>query len=139
VSAFQISGRLDGLFGVVVTPKPGQTPARMAQLVNEEIRTLSAQGISARELARAQNTYRAQFLDQLASVNGKADQLNFYDYFAGTPDYVRQDAARYEAVSADDVQRVARQYLAKPKVVLTVVPEGKTELRVKEMGDVRIP
>ena len=139
VSAFQISGRLDGLFGVVVTPKPGQTPARMAQLVNEEIRKLSAQGIVARELARAQNTYRAQFLDQLASVNGKADQLNFYDYFAGTPDYVRQDAARYEAVSADDVQRVAREYLGKPKVVLTVVPEGKTELMVKEMGDVRIP
>ena len=139
VSAFQISGRLDGLFGVVVTPKPGQTPARMAQLVNEEIRKLSAQGITARELARAQNTYRAQFLDQLASVNGKADQLNFYDYFAGTPDYVRQDAARYEAVTAADVQRVAREYLGKPKVVLTVVPEGKTELMVKEMGDVRIP
>ena len=139
VSAFQISGRLDGLFGVVVTPKPGQTPARMAQLVNEEIRKLSAQGITVRELARAQNTYRAQFLDQLASVNGKADQLNFYDYFAGTPDYVRQDAARYEAVSAGDVQRVAREYLGKPKVVLTVVPEGKTELMVKEMGDVRIP
>jgi zinc protease len=139
VSAFQSSGRLDGRFTVVVTPKPGQTPARMAQLVNEEIRKLSAQGITARELARAQNTYRAQFLDQLASVNGKADQLNFYDYFAGTPDYVRQDAARYGAVTADDVQRVAREYLGKPKVVLTVVPEGKTELMVKEMGDARIP
>ena len=37
----------------------------MAQLVNEEIRKLSAQGITDRELARAQNTYRAQFLDQL--------------------------------------------------------------------------
>ena len=139
VSAFQISGRLDGMFGVTVTPKPGQSPARMAQLVNEEIRKLSAQGITERELARAQNTYRAQFLDQLASVNGKADQLNFYDYFAGTPDYVRQDAARYTAVTAADVQRVARDYLGKPKVVLTVVPEGKVELMVKEMGDVRIP
>ena len=139
VSAFQVSGRLDGLFSVTVTPKPGQSPARMAQLVNEEIRKLSAQGITDRELARAQNTYRAQFLDQLASVNGKADQLNFYDYFAGTPDYVRQDAARYDAVTAAGVQRVAREYLGKPKVVLTVVPEGKVELMVKEMGNVRIP
>ena len=139
VSAFQVSGRLDGLFGVTVTPKPGQTPARMAQLVNEEIRRLAAQGITERELARAQNTYRAQFLDRLASVNGKAEQLNFYDYFAGTPDYVRQDAARYDAVTAADVQRVARTYLEKPKVVLTVVPEGKVQLMVKEMGDARIP
>jgi zinc protease len=139
VSAFQMSGRLDGMFGVVVTPKPGQSPARMAQLVNEEIRRLGGQGISERELARAQNTYRAQFLDRLASVNGKADQLNFYDYFAGTPDYVRQDAARYDAVSAADVQRVSREYLGKPKVVLTVVPEGKVDLMVKEMGDARLP
>jgi zinc protease len=111
----------------------------MAQLVNEEIRKLSGQGITDRELARAQNTYRARFLDQLASVNGKADQLNFYDYFAGTPDYVRQDAARYTAVTAGDVQRVAGEYLGKPKVVLTIVPEGKTDLMVKELGDVRIP
>jgi zinc protease len=139
VSAFQMSGRLDGMFGVVVTPKPGQSPTRMAQLVNEEIRKLSGQGITDRELARAQNTYRARFLDQLASVNGKADQLNFYDYFAGTPDYVRQDAARYTAVTAGDVQRVAGEYLGKPKVVLTIVPEGKTDLMVKELGDVRIP
>jgi hypothetical protein len=42
-------------------------------------------------------------------------------------------------VTAADVQRVARDYLGKPKVVLTVVPEGKVELMVKEMGDVRIP
>jgi len=139
VNAFQMSGRLDGMFSVTVTPKPGQSPARMAQLVNEEIRKLSAQGVTDRELARAQNTYRAQFLDRLTSVNGKADQLNFYNYYAGTPDYVRQDAARYDAVTAAGIQRAARDYLGKPKVVLTVVPEGKSDLMVKEMGDVRIP
>ena len=138
VNAFQMSGRA-GMFMVSVTPKPGQTPARMAQLVNEELRKLSSQAVSDRELARAQNSYRAQFLDRLASVNGKADQLNSYNYYAGTPDYVRQDAARYDAVTAADIQRVVRDYLGKPKVVLTVVPEGKPDLMVKEMGDVRIP
>ncbi|HJR65671.1 MAG TPA: pitrilysin family protein [Gemmatimonadaceae bacterium] len=138
VNAFQMSGR-EGMFMVSVTPKPGQTPARMAQLVNEEIRKLSSQTVTDRELARAQNSYRAQFLDRLASVNGKADQLNSYNYYAGTPDYVRQDAARYDAVTAADIQRVVRDYLGKPKVVLTIVPEGKPDLMVKEMGDVRIP
>jgi len=33
-------------------------------------------------------------------------------------------------VTAADVQRVAAQYLTKPKVVLTVVPQGKTDLMV---------
>jgi hypothetical protein len=31
-------------------------------------------------------------------------------------------------VTAADVQRAARQYLLQPKVVLTVVPEGRRDL-----------
>ena len=130
VSAFQSSQRVDGSFRITVTPKPGHTPAEMAKLVNEEIDKLLRDGVTERELARAQNTTRAQFLDQLASVLGKADQLNFYNYFVGTPDYVRQDAARYDKVTAADLKRVAAAYLAKPRVTLTVVPEGKRDLMV---------
>jgi zinc protease len=132
VAAFQNSGRLDGSFQLFVTPKPGQTPAKMAQLVNEELAKLMAEGITERELTRAQNVIRAQFLDRLAQVLGKADQLNFYNYFVGTPDYLEQDAARYDQVTQEDIKRVAEEYLGRPKVVLTVVPEGKKDLMVKE-------
>jgi zinc protease len=43
---------------------------------------------------------------------------------------VQQDLARYERVTAADVQRVAATYLSQPKVVLTVVPEGKRQMMV---------
>ena len=66
----------------------------------------------------------------MASINGKADRLNYYNYFVGTPDHVQEDAARFERVTAADVQRVARAYLGKPKVVLTVVPQGQRNLMV---------
>jgi zinc protease len=131
VAAFQQSGRRDGWFQVRVTPKPGQTPSAMAQLVNEEIARLARDGITARELQRAQNSIRANFLDRLAADLGKADQLNFYNYYVGTPDYVRQDAERYDRVTAAAVQQAARDYLGKPKVVLTVVPTGKTDQMVR--------
>jgi zinc protease len=130
VSAFNNSQRLDGGFQIVVTPKPGHTPAEMAKLVNEELQKLLASGITERELARAQNTTRAQFLDRIASDLGKADQLNYYNYFVGTPDYAQQDAARYDKVTLADVKRVAGAYLNKPRVTLTVVPEGKRDLMV---------
>jgi zinc protease len=133
VSTFQNSGRLDGNFWIDVLPKPGQTPSRMAELVQEEIDKLVKEGITARELTRAQNTTRARFIDRLASVQNKAYQLNMYNYFAGTPDYVQQDAARYDRVTAADVQRVAATYLSKPRVVLTVVPEGKKEMMVQRV------
>ena len=41
-----------------------------------------------------------------------------------------QDAARYDKVTVDDVKRVAGAYLGKPRVTLTVVPEGKRDLMV---------
>jgi zinc protease len=130
VTAFNNSTKLDGNFNIIVTPKPGQTPTRMAELVSEEIGKVVKDGITPRELARALNSRRADFLDQIASVLGKSDRLAEYNYFAGTPDYIQQDAARYDRVTAADVQRVAAQYLTKPKVVLTVVPQGKSELMV---------
>jgi zinc protease len=130
VNAFQLSGHLDGYFQISVTPKPGQTPSHMAGLVAEEIGKIARDGVTPRELARSLNSRRASFLDQLASVLGKSDRLASYDYTAGTPDYAQQDLARYERVTAADVQRVATEYLNKPKVVLTVVPDGKRQLMV---------
>jgi len=70
----------------------------------------------------------------LSEVQLATDLLNAYNYLAGTPDYVRQDAARYRAVTAADVQRVARAYLRQPKVVLTVVPEGRRALALRAAG-----
>ncbi len=128
VFANQDGGRLAGAFTLAVTPKPGQSPAALAAAVDEEVARIAREGPTARELDRAKNSIRVGFLDRLASVNTKADVLNTYNYFAGTPDYARQDAARYDAVSAADLQRVARQYLGAHKVVLTVVPAGQRAL-----------
>ena len=131
VNAGQRGGRLDGYFTLDVTPKPGRTPAELARLVDRELDRIATRTIDARELERARNTIRAQFLDRLASALGKAHQLAYYDYFTGTPDYVRQDAERYDRVTAADVQRVAQTYLRAPKVVLTIVPDGKTPLALR--------
>lgn len=137
VQAGQQSSRLTGKFQIDVLPKPGQATAEIDKLVQAEIAGVINNGITQRELMRAQNSYRAQFLDRLASVLGKADALNSYNYFAGTPDFVQQDAARYDKVTIADVQRVAKTYLGKPKIVLTVVPEGKKELMLTAAGGSR--
>jgi zinc protease len=134
VSAGQSSKKLDGLLQIIFTAKPGQKPADLARIVDEELQKLIRDGVTREELQSAQNRYMASFLDRLASVNGKAEQLNHYDYFLGTPDGVQQDAARYTRATAVDLQRVAREQLTRPKVVLTVVPQGQTDLMVKGGG-----
>jgi len=119
---------MDGRFRLDFTPKPGQKVADLDRIVRSEIANIINNGVTQRELQRAQNVYKSSFLNDLASVLGKAEVLNSYNYFIGNPDYVQQDAARYDRVTAADVQRVAKTYLGKPKVVLTVVPEGKREM-----------
>lgn len=128
VRAFQNGSRMDGRFRLDFTPKPGQKVADLDRVVRSEIANIINNGVTQRELQRAQNVYKSSFLNDLASVLGKAEVLNSYNYFIGNPDYVQQDAARYDRVTTADVQRVAKTYLGKPKVVLTVVPEGKKEM-----------
>ena len=134
VFASQQSSKLAGRFEIDITPKPGQSPAAIDKIVQEELQKVMNEPISDRELKRVQNSFKANFLNRLSSVLGKSDVLNSYNYMAGNPDYVQQDAARYEAVTKADVQRVAKTYLGKHKVVLTVVPEGKREMMLTANG-----
>ena len=60
----------------------------------------------ARELQRVVNGVEAGFLDALETVDGfrgKADQLNSYLFFTGTPDYFEEDLARFRALAPRDL------------------------------------
>lgn len=129
VSMDQDGNKLDGMALLTVTAKPGVHPREIDQEIAQLLTELATSGPTPRELARVVNGYRADALDRLASVAGKAFTLSYYNYFVGTPDYLAQDIARYERLTIADVQRAARQYVVgQPKIVLTVVPEGKKEL-----------
>jgi zinc protease len=123
------SNKLDGLIILSATAKPNVHPRELDAEIAKTIRDIATNGITDRELTRVKNGVRASMLDRLSSVLGKAMQLSYYNYFTGTPDYMAQDLARYDALTAADIQRAAQQYLVQqPKIVLTVVPEGKKDL-----------
>jgi zinc protease len=133
VVAFQDGSRIDGKFELYATARPGHGLGELQRVIDEELRRLAASGPSARELERAQNSFEAQFLSRMereGGFGGKADQLNFYNYFVGTPDYFEQDLARYRRVTRAAVQQAARTYLGAHRVVLSVVPTGQRELGV---------
>jgi zinc protease len=131
VSAYQQGNKLEGLFVMSATAKPGQHPRVAAAAFDAELERIGRDGITARELERVQNAVRARMLDDLSSVLGKAERLNYYNYMAGTPDYLARDMAQWEALTSDQVARAARS-LRQGKVVLTIVPQGQRELAVTE-------
>jgi len=135
VVAFQDGTRIDGKFEIFATARPGHELGELQRVIDEELRKLADQGPTAREVERARNTFEAQFLSRMERVGGfggKADQLNFYNYFVGSPDYFQKDLDRYGRVRAAEVRRAVQAYLTGVhRVVLSVVPQGKPELGVK--------
>lgn len=123
------SQKLDGMIQLVVTAKPGVPPQELDAEITRTLTALIAEGPTERELTRIKNGMRASMLDGLSNVASKAFRLSYYNYFTGQPDFLAQDLARYEGLTAAAVQRAARTYLAgTPRVVLTIVPEGKAAL-----------
>jgi zinc protease len=83
-------------------------------------------------VARAVNQFEASFLDRLEQIGGfggKADQLNGYFIRTGNPDWFNEDLARYKAIAPTDVRATVMAHLKdSARVILSVVPEGRTEL-----------
>ena len=133
VSAFSDVKRLDGDYSIVATARPGQGLDSLKVAIERELNRLASEGPTARELEQAKNSRESSFLNQLEFVDGKAEQLNEYAYFQGTPDYFQKDLDALRAVTADDIKRVINQYLRGPNVMLSIVPMGKLELAAKKV------
>lgn len=129
VQATQESLILGSKFTIEATARPGHTAEELEAAINEELRRFVAQGPEATELERARNTIETQIvtgLETLGGFGGKADRLNSYEHYLGTPDYLRQDLQRYRGATAAAVKRFAEQHLQPGKrVVLFAIPGEK--------------
>jgi zinc protease len=130
VSAGQSGRRLAGQFSVTVQARPGIPLPRILAIVDEEIARLATEGPSQREVDRARNAIEAGFIEQVETTLSRADVLNRYATFAGDPAFLERDFARYDAVTPETVRAAAQRFLGHGRVVLSVVPEGRTDLEV---------
>ncbi len=104
----------------------GVTADRLQALMDEEIGKLRQDGVTAAELEKAKNQYRAQALRGLQTALGRAERLNQFAVFLGDPALARTDLDRYATVTNDDIKRVANQYLVPGNLaVLSVRPESE--------------
>ncbi|CAN5785088.1 hypothetical protein BH23GEM10_BH23GEM10_07400 [soil metagenome] len=131
VSAYQSGGRLGGEFQISATARTGHTLAELEAVILEEIEALKAAPPEARELERVINQYEMSFIEGLEQVASKADQLNEYLFYTGTPDYFNEDLDRFRRLTPMDLTDVARRLLdADRRVVLSVVPQGRADLAI---------
>jgi zinc protease len=109
--AYQWSLKEAGLFGIFVSLKPGAQDKKIINSIDREIFKVRNQLISDRELNRAKNQFMADFIDGLSTADAKARALASAEIVTGDYKTMFTDLEKYQSVTVQDLQRVAKSYL----------------------------
>ncbi len=124
VMAYQESAGLSSLFRVSIIANPDARLEEIEKIVDEEIAALTKQGPDAEDLASRKSAVELDKVASLQSLEARADRLNEYDYYLGTPDGLQQDLARYRSVTADSIKSWAAKVLTPDaRLIQYVLPE----------------
>jgi zinc protease len=132
-SAVALRGVVDaefdpGLTWILLTlPADGDTAAVEAALF-EELAGIAADGVTVEELAKVRNIRLADFWRTLATIDGKADLLGDHEVFHGDWRDALTLADRIEAVTPEQIQRIAGDiFRVENSTVGVVVPMASSE------------
>ncbi len=100
-----------GLFLVSATPRDPHSPADVEAAILAEIERLKTAPVDERDLERVKTNIEADLIRGLRSNLGLASSLASWEAVAGDWHGLIEAPARVRAVTPDDIQRVARQYL----------------------------
>jgi zinc protease len=119
-SYYQTGRRLPGQF-IAGAETKNESVAEVVELMRRLMQQIGAEPVSEAELALAKESLINSFVfafDNTHDVVTQSLRLDFYDY---PPDYLKTYRDKIAAVTAADVQRVAKQYLHPDQQVLVLV------------------
>jgi len=111
------------LFSVWAIMSAGESATEARDRVYAQLASVAREGVTERELQKAQNRIRSTFVFGLQSNLQRAQRLAEFELYYGDAQLIVPEQARYLAVTRADIQRVAGQYFAQTnRTVLDVVP-----------------
>ena len=117
-----------GHYAMFLLYNPAYKGAQIVDQVQAEVARIQKDGVDAKELDRVKTYYRATEIAQLQSSLARARRLGQYELIDGNPDFINTEMASFLAVTADQIQAVARKYLVpERRFVLDIVPAPNTE------------
>jgi predicted Zn-dependent peptidase len=106
-------------------PTKDKTGADVEKAIYAEIDRLVAEGITAEELAAVKQRARAGFIRELRGNGGMAEQLAYYQTYMGDWRKLFDEVERIEAVTLDDVKRVAAEIFAPTRRTVAIIETQK--------------
>ena len=90
---------------------------------------MKTEAVTPYELTKVKNSLEAGFIRSLASNAGLAAKLSYYQTVAGDWRYIEEHSKQIAKITAEDVKRVAAQYLIDSnRTVATLVKKKESEV-----------
>lgn len=133
--ADQSSRKWAGLFNVGAEAREGHKPEEVEQAIYENIDLLKSTPVPPEELQKVKNNFAAAEYRKLTS-NGAIRMYLILNDGEGDWREINEAAARLQAVTAEDVQRVAKTYLSKENRTVAIYTR-KPGTAPKPLSDAR--
>lgn len=103
--------------------KPDSDPQKVEAALYAELEKLAREGITDRELQKAQNNLRSDHMRELATNNGRAHALGHYEALLGDWRRLLTLPGAYSSITNDMVKAAAAKYFApERRSVVTLLP-----------------
>ncbi|MBI4878340.1 MAG: insulinase family protein [Planctomycetes bacterium] len=112
----------DGFAAAAAVLMPFGDAQEALKLIEQEIERIRSEPVSEAELSKAKANFQRALVDESLTVESKARQIGTACLFHGGAGYLNKRAERIEAVTIDELRRVAETYL---------VPERRITLSIK--------
>ncbi|MHC9539503.1 MAG: M16 family metallopeptidase [Vulcanimicrobiota bacterium] len=133
-----VSDMAKGGFFLAFCQTKADTTGKALGLIFAEIKRIRELPVTPAELKRAQDYLINSFLFGFEDSSAITEKLALLEFRAMPKDYFKTYCDRIKAVTASDVERVAKQYLHPDEVITVVVGDRKRlEGQLKEYGEVK--
>ena len=117
-----------GLFLLFAAFMPDKDPVKVKSDLAEEIERLGKEKLTAHELDKAKNQLAARAVFQREDVEGVAMQMGQDGIIAHDPLRQFSSASHYDALTAEDIQKVAKKYFVRTNYSeVTLLPAPKAD------------
>jgi zinc protease len=115
----------DGIISVEVVMNTGRKAEEALDLVMAKINEVTEEGVTDRELERAKNFLEASFYKAMTTMGSRATQLALHHIMLGHYLRLNEYVPNIERVTKEDVQRAAKTYLDKERLVMVIARPKK--------------
>jgi zinc protease len=123
LGAFNFSQADYGMYILYGIPLGKNTAEGLLKEFDEEILKIQNDLISEKDFQKLQNKYENQFVNNIASIEGIAENLASYHLLYGDVNLINTEADMYRSITREEIRDIAKKYLnPNQRLILDYIP-----------------